>query len=127
MANRFITRCDACNAPTWYETEQPCKMSYPKRKDCPTCAHIELDHDKMIPCPGTLRLIDWSGLAPAFTPYLHDFTRRLEVTSGGYTRRGYVGITTGRKPSYLLLPRRDSRWSSDLLDQEVRIVKVINK
>jgi len=84
-----------------------------------------MNHDKMIRCTGTLQPIDTSDLAPQFRPYLNDFGHRLEVTSGGYTRRGYVVKTTGWKPAYILLPRRNSSGSSDILNHADRIVRVL--
>lgn len=61
-----------------------------------------------------------------------DFFRgpRIEVRttySDGttHTRRGRVGITTGHAPVFLLLPRSDSRSSSDILHADDEIVRVI--
>jgi hypothetical protein len=43
---------------------------------------------------------------------------RIEVTSpSGYVRRGHLGITTGYRPSLLLIPRRGASGSSDLINQ----------
>lgn len=68
------------------------------------------------------------GLAPQFRPYYHG--PRLEVRttySDGttYTRRGRIGITTGHVPVFVLLPRRDSHSSSDILDDRDEIVRII--
>lgn len=58
----YITRCNMCGKPTWYETEQPCKMTYKRMAICDLGhEHEELDEDDMPiydPCPGTLKLID---------------------------------------------------------------------
>ena len=61
MENPFITRCDECGKPTWYETEQPCHMDYVKREECNLGYYHEvLDEDECVireKCTGTLRLI----------------------------------------------------------------------
>ena len=41
--------------------------------------------------------------------------------------RGYVGITTGWRPSFILLLKSNSTGSSELLDERYEIVKEINK
>lgn len=67
-------------------------------------------------------------LAPKFKPYL--FGPRIEVRTTypdgtTHVRRGRVGITTGHLPVFILLPRRDSRSSSDILDDRDEILRVI--
>jgi hypothetical protein len=69
-----------------------------------------------------------SMLAPKFKPYFGG--PRIEVRTTypdgtTHVRRGRVGITTGRLPVFLLLPRSDSRSSSDILDDRDEIVRVI--
>lgn len=54
----------------------------------------------------------------AFGPYYHGACVEIETTYGGgqtHRRRGYIGLTTGWAPSFLLLSRRNSRGSSDLI------------
>lgn len=85
---------------------------------------------------GSLRLLrDIHGrgfsedlLTPKFKPYYNG--PRIEVRTiypdgTTYIRRGRVGITNGRVPVFLLLPRRDSRSSSDILDDRDEIIRVI--
>jgi hypothetical protein len=85
---------------------------------------------------GSLRLLreihgakfDEALLAPKFKPYYNG--PRLEIRTTypdgtTYTRRGRIGITTGYCPVFLLLPRRDSRSSSDILDDRDEIVRII--
>lgn len=71
---------------------------------------------------------DPSDLAPQFIPYFEngdrievDFYWKGEVI---HTARGTVGVTTGWKPVFLLMPRRDSTGSSETLGVDDRIVKV---
>lgn len=126
MNNDFTAHCDACGKNTWHKIEQPCTMTYPKRDTCETCHHTEVDYEKMEPCKGTLRLIDTSDLAPQFTPYLHDYSKRLIVKMNyGETVRGYVGKTTGWKPCYMLMSKINSTGSSELLHHDDVIVQVL--
>lgn len=99
----FLTVCDSCGRGTWYDTEQPCKMSRPVRCGC--CDQTTGEHE---PCPGTLRVIDNSYLDPRLTPF-YESGERVEVTlTSGETERFYVGKSTGWKPIYLCILRRDS-------------------
>jgi hypothetical protein len=67
--------------------------------------------------------------ADRFARYLHDYTVRVTVErvypSGETWRRtGYIGVTTGWSPAFLLLTRITSRGSSDVLGAGDRIVSV---
>lgn len=69
------------------------------------------------------------GLAPQFQQYLHNQDVRLTVTrtypSGEtYTRKGWVGVTTGWSPCFLLMSRVGVVGSSDCLDERDTIVAV---
>lgn len=53
---------------------------------------------------------------------------RVEVVSpSGYTRRGTISITTGWQPSLMLIHRRGSSGSWDLLHENDIIVAAITK
>lgn len=122
--SEYNTVCDKCYRPTWYETEQPCKRSI--SHGCETCGSHEYVSDTT-PCIGTLRVIDKSNLPNKFAHY-HENGQRIEVkTPYGETIRGYVGKTTGWKPSYILLARSNSMGSSELLNSEYEITKTINR
>ena len=55
------------------------------------------------------------------------FGDRVEVVSPyGYTRRGYISITTGWQPSLLLIGRRGQHGSSDLINEKDIIVAWID-
>lgn len=119
--------CDVCYMPTWYSTEQQCKRSYPKKKTCKVCNHTEVNHDKMIQCTGTLRVIDRSHLAPQFTHY-YASQERIEIkTSYGEKMRGTVGKTSGWKPSYLLMATVRSIGSSVVLTEKDQVIRIIHK
>jgi hypothetical protein len=67
-------------------------------------------------------------LSPKFKPYFNG--PRIEVRTTyedgtTYTRRGRVSISTGYCPVFLLLPRRDSKSSSDILKDTDEITKII--
>lgn len=125
LTPQFKTVCDHCFQKTYYETEQPCKRSIPVR--CKTCGH---DTGKMIPCPGTLRVIDNSNLNPAFHRFYNSDTR-IEVAfrdknGNEYERkRGTIGKTTGWKPVYILLLTRRSHGSSYTIGANDTVEKII--
>lgn len=122
MSQEYNTICDNCFQGTWYETEQPCKRTL--FKGCENCGSHE-NISEEYPCPGTLRVIDTSNLASKFRHY-HETGQRIEVkTPWGETERGYVGKTTGWKPSYLLIARRNSSGSSTLLNDEYEVLKAL--
>jgi len=57
----FITRCEECGKPTWYETEQSCHMTYVRTEECNLGHyHDVLDEDECQirdACKGILKLI----------------------------------------------------------------------
>lgn len=75
-----------------------------------------------------LDLSNVESVSPAIRAYFHG--ARIEVTrtyedGETWTRRGRVSVTTGWRPSLMLMPRINSRGSSDLLDSTDRFVRVI--
>ena len=71
--------------------------------------------------------LDTSGLAPQFEQY-YQSKQRIEVQFAyGENVRGYVGKTTGWKPSYLLLLKSNSSGSSYLLGHGDKIIATFNK
>jgi hypothetical protein len=69
---------------------------------------------------------DPSALNPEFVKY-YDSGERIEVSDGEYTRRGTVGVTTGWRPSFLLMCRINSLSSSDCISGKDRVLRVIKK
>ncbi len=69
-----------------------------------------------------------AGLVPQFRPYFRTGTRikvRTVYASGyEYIRTGTVGVTTGWMPAFLLMHRRTSVGSSDVLGAKDQIVAV---
>ncbi len=69
-------------------------------------------------------LFDSRDLAHQFVPYFES-GERIEVRSPWGTRRGRVGVTTGWKPVFILLARRNARGSSDVLTSSDTVVRVV--
>ena len=68
---------------------------------------------------------DESCLAQKFIPYFES-GERIEVKfSHGEVKRGRIGITTGWKPSFLLMLRRSDHGSSHLLTLNDKILSII--
>ena len=67
---------------------------------------------------------DDSELSSQFVPYFEN-QKRIEVVSVSGTRRGRVGITTGWRPTFLLMLRSTSIGSQYILRDNDRIVKEI--
>jgi hypothetical protein len=66
-------------------------------------------------------------LAKKFVPYFES-GQRIEIkTEYGEIKRGYVGVTTGWRPAFLLISRSNSLGSSELLSNKTEILKSINK
>lgn len=68
-----------------------------------------------------------SELSKQFIPYFESGQRIIVKNRWGETMRGYVGVTTGWKPSFLLMLRSNSIGSSILLSDEDSIVGTVNK
>ena len=65
------------------------------------------------------------NLFEQFIPY-YESGERVEVTfSSGEVKRGTVGVTTGWKPCFLLMLRRDSIGSSWILGKNDKVAKMI--
>ena len=71
---------------------------------------------------------DPSTLSEQFIPYYENGKRiEVEFTYGEEKelKRGTIGITTGWRPVFMLMLKSNSRSSSHLLDDSVKIIKVI--
>jgi hypothetical protein len=64
------------------------------------------------------------NLNPNFTKY-YENGKRIEVDFGYETKRGTIGITTGGKPCFLLMLRRDSVGSSYTIGKGDKVVREI--
>lgn len=108
MKNECKTICDTCWHKTWYETEQPCNMSYAKKTTCDTCGHTHINHEKHVRCKGTLRVIDYTNIRTHLT-IGNRYTFR---DKNGVKKRFTLGRTTGWKPCLLLKYNARSTGSS---------------
>lgn len=105
MNDTYKTICDKCNKKTWYETEQPCKMSY--TRGCENCgSHEFVSHERK--CTGTLRVISSENLDPRLTHYYERGERVEVIEKDGTKNRFWVGKSTGWKPCYLEIKKRNS-------------------
>lgn len=69
---------------------------------------------------------DPSNLAPQFAPYLHS-GNKITVVIGDEKMSGYVGVTTGYRPVFLLVKSLKSTGSSDILSFNDRVLEVFPK
>lgn len=72
-------------------------------------------------------LFDASELPDKFIPYFESGQRIIVKSPWGETERGYVGITTGWKPSFLLLKTKRSLGSDTLLNERYQIIGTVNR
>lgn len=52
----------------------------------------------------------------------YDSQQRVKVDFGGIVKTGRIGITTGWRPCFLLMLRRDVKGSSWLIGDEAKII-----
>lgn len=65
---------------------------------------------------------DASDLNPEFIPHFESKERITVQFSYGERRRGTIGITTGWKPIFLLMARKDSTGSSDTIGKDDKVI-----
>ena len=68
---------------------------------------------------------DYSDLSKQFVDY-YENQWRIEIKTNGEIKRGRVGISTGWKPSFLLMLTTRSLGSSYLLSDKDEIIKVVS-
>lgn len=68
---------------------------------------------------------DETNIAENFKPYFESGERIEVKLSWGEVKRGRVSVTTGCKPSFLLMLTQRSLGSSILLTKKDRVLKVI--
>lgn len=112
----------------WHKKPEPCLREYSEK--CKCCGQVKPD-GKMIRCKGRNVMIDNSQLAPQFSIYYRT-QQRIEVEfcdENGKTydvKRGTIGKTTGWKPVYILMLRRDSISSPYTLGKADKVKKIIS-
>jgi hypothetical protein len=70
---------------------------------------------------------DDSDLSKQFIPYFCSGQRIIVKTRYGETKRGYVGVTTGWKPCFLLMHNTRAIGSSTLLMDGDQIIGTVKK
>lgn len=119
MKNTYTSVCDKCLQKGWHKVETPCVREV---KAYAKCGHWEGGYKK---CTGTNRLIDYSKLDKRFE-YAHDNNYRIEITyEWGEKERGYIGLSTGWKPCWLLIKRSNSFGGGALLQEAVTDIKLL--
>lgn len=100
--DEYKSICDKCNRKTFFDKEQPCHFTYPEVETCDKCGHKRKAFPiRMIPCGGTLRVIDYSLLDERFSEY-YKSGQRIEVTyDSGETERFFVGKGIGNRPTWI--------------------------
>lgn len=73
---------------------------------------------------GSGHYFDISDLCPKFISHFGENYRIKVVDKWGEIHTGYVGITTGWKPSFLLVYNSRSLGSSILLNDDYEIIKI---
>lgn len=73
------------------------------------------------------RKFDHSELSRKFIPYFENGQRIIVCSKWGEKERGYVGVTTGYKPSFLLIHRKGDVGSGTLLDDSYEIIGTIDR
>jgi hypothetical protein len=71
--------------------------------------------------------LDTTDLAPQFEPYYVSGQRIIVQKPYDEVLRGYVGKTTGWRPSYLLMATTRSIGSSELLNHNDQIIGTVDK
>ncbi len=121
MSEEYKTVCNYCFRGTWYETESSCKRTI--SVFCHCCGQST---GKYRPCPGTLKIIDSSDLDPRFTRFYQN-RERVEVNyDWGEKERFYVGKSTGWKPVYLAIKKRDSTGGEAILSRAITEIRPLS-
>lgn len=122
MTDTYKTVCNKCGEKTWYETEQPCKMTI--FSGCPTCgSHENIDNPRQ--CTGTLRVIDNSNLDPRLDNYYENKQRvEIEFTYGNKAK-GTIGKSTGWKPVYLLIKTSRSMGGEAITTGSIKNIRKV--
>ena len=137
MKDNYTSVCDKCGRRTWYDQEQQCHAEYSKTEICDTCGYTEtIEPIKMVRCTGILRLIVNSELDTRLTSY-YESGERVEVIwkkgykdylgyglrTNGKKGRFYIGCSTGCKPIYLAIQKKNSSGGSAILSSAIESVK----
>jgi len=117
--NYYSSICDVCSGKGWHKNPVECTREY--IVPCKCCGGHE--NGRMVKCKGTNIMRDYSNIAQKFSGY---YGKDIRIKVGFCdnngkvyeTKTGTVSMTTGWKPSLMLMLRRDSHGSSYLLSDK---------
>ena len=120
--NYFTSVCDTCYQKGWHTKPEKCVRKYSK-----TCECCHQTVNGMQQCTGTNIMRDYSNIATQFASY---YGKDIRIKVGFCDKKGKVyeiktgtvSMTTGWKPSFMLMLRKNSRGSSHLLSKEDKIL-----
>lgn len=120
MKDRYTAMCPKCYRKTWYSAGEPChntvRQHYHRNGHC---AYRE------VKCRGVQVAIDYSGLSERLTPY-YESRERIEITyANGERIRCRVGMTTGWKPAYIAILRRDSVGGFIIATENIERIQIV--
>lgn len=119
MKTQYTSVCDKCYSKGYFKEEKPCTRDVKKYEKC---GHWEGKYTK---CKGTNKIIDFSRLDKRFE-YAYDNNYRVEVTyKWGEKERGYIGLSTGWKPCWLLIKKSNSFGGTALLQDAIADFKLL--
>lgn len=120
--NYYSSICNVCHAKGWHKKKEKCSRMHSN-----TCKECHQSIIGMTQCKGTNIMRDYSNIATQFARY-YGKDIRIKVAfcdkKGKVyeTKTGTVGMTTGWKPSFLLMLRSNSTGSSHLLSDNDKII-----
>ena len=121
--NYFTSICNQCYQKGWHTKPEKCIRQY--SVSCKECGSYE--NSTMKQCTGTNIMRDYSNIAQIFAPFYGKDTR-IKVAfcdNNGKvyeTKTGTVSMTTGWKPSLMLVLRKNSNGSSWLLSDKDKLI-----
>lgn len=121
--NYYTSICNVCSQKGWHKKPEPCKRQYTKPCEC--CHSYE--NGKLVNCKGTNIIRNYSNIAQQFAGYYRkDIRIKVAFCDDNgkvyETKTGTVSMTTGWKPSLMLMLRKDSTGSSWLLSAKDKLI-----
>jgi len=117
--NYYTSICNVCYQKGWHTKPEKCIRQY--TEPCKCCGSYE--NGKLVKCKGMNVMRDYSNIAQKFTCY---YGKDIRIKVGFCdnngkvyeTKTGTVSMTTGWKPSLMLMLRSNSMGSSYLLSEK---------
>ncbi len=112
--DNYTSMCNRCGSKGWHKEVTPCIRTYTHA--CSSCGSCE--YGKLKTCTGTNVIIDYSSIAKKFIPYYENKQRIKVEFSHGEIKSGTISMTTGWKPVFILMLRKNSTGSSYTLSDK---------